>query len=343
MDVMATPALNPAHILDSYRKSDAVIIICQNNEEQKLEIAALNEEAARVIGAGGADLAGKPFDTILPERIASTLSEFVEYNDEYNDLMAVLLKIRQFALRGKNGGELPFRLRVIRGEAMGRNPWFHLVLVDEQQQKQQGVFRDLLKQNFKGNEVLDTATGLTDRASITKDLEMVAFSVMNKQVTASFAVLDINNYETLHAAHGQEAMDKLHQHIGTVCKQKLRGEDTVGTLSGRTIAVILVDAPQEEARMVLNRLRWTISTSPFTLGKEEVTPQVNIGFTEVVSGARHSEIIEKCEHYIGSMRGKSSNAIQLVVTQERRASAGEDRRKINVPVEVERRKKDRRH
>src|SRR5580693_2113975 len=112
---MASPIISPSQILDSYRKSDAVVIVCQNNADKAVEIAAVNEEAAKVIGLGNEELVGKPLTGILPERIAGAITEFVEYGEDGNDLLAVLSKVRDFSVKTADGREARFKLRVIRG------------------------------------------------------------------------------------------------------------------------------------------------------------------------------------------------------------------------------------
>lgn len=342
---MAAPLLsNPAQVLDSYRKSDAVIIVCQNNAKKHIEIAALNDEAVYVLGYGNEDLVGKMLSTVLPDRIASTIEEFVEYDDGNNDLLTVLGKVRSFAVKNAKGGEAEFKLRVIRGDAIDHNPWFHLVLVDEEKQRKDNAFRDVLRENFKGHEVIDARTGLPNRLSIIKDLELVVYHVRERKLSASFAIIDINHYDSLVKDYGVETCNRLHRHVAQVCRLKLRGEDTVGTLSERSLGIILVDADQEPARMVLNRLRWAIGATPLELPKKDLVAQVNVSFTQIDGKISETEILEKCEGFSVEQRKQVHNAVQLVVTHERR-SEGEsksDRRKQNLPVTLDRRKRERR-
>ncbi len=341
MDFMTRPMVNPAHILDSYRKSDAVLIVCQNNALRTIEIAAINDEAARVTGFSNAELVGRSFETILPERITSTLTEFIEFDDDAHDLQAVLLKIRSFSIKGHSGKEVPYRLRVIRGEEIDKNPWFHIVLVDETQQQEVNQHRETLRENFKSNEKLNEQTDLPNRYSILKNIELVIGAVQKEQVKASFAVIDMNGYEALRSDYGQDVCNEIHRHIGQICRQKLRPEDVIASLSERCVGLLLVDAPQEEARMVLNRLRWMIGVSPIQVSGKDVTTQVNIGFAEIDGKITAGEVLEKCEGHALSLRNKMSNTIQLAVTHERREK--EERRKQNVPVAIDRRRKDRRN
>ena len=95
--------------------------------------------------------------------------------------------------------------------------------------------------------------------------------------------------------------------------------------------------------MVLNRLRWTIGVSPLELpGGKDLLAQVNVSFTQMDGQIPHSEVLEKCEAFMLGQRQAASNNVQLVVTHERRGGLLRDRRRINIPVRPDKRRKDRR-
>lgn len=338
---MMNPSTNPLHILESYRKSDAVVIVSQQNQQRKVQIEAVNEEAARLTGLSNESITGKELNTILPPRIQSTITEFLDFKKEDQDLLAVIMKIRNFAVVDSNGQEHMLRVRVIRGEEVDRNPWFHLILEDESKQQQAISVRQTLRETFKANEKAHAISGMFNRPGIIANMEIVLQSVKAGQIKASFAIMDINNYAAIKSEHGDDFPHRLQRHIGSLCKQKLRPEDTVASLNDRMIGLLLVDAAQEEARQVLNRLRWIISVSPIETAGKEVSSQVNIGFAEIDGKIPATEVVEKCENFLHGLRRKHVNTIELVVTHERRAARVE-RRVDDMPVETERRKAERR-
>ena len=336
-------SINIQQAIDCYRKSDAVFIVCQNNAKKMIEIAALNEEATKISGYTNADLMGESLNVLLPERISTVINEFVEYdNNNESDLYSILGKVRQFAIRKKDGSEAEFKLRIVTGEKVDNHSLFHLVLVDEEKARDANTFRLIIKENFKGHEVLDPATGLPDRASIIKDLELITYYVRDKNIASAFAIIEINNYASLYSDYGAEVCSSLHYHISQIFRTKLRPEDTIGTLSNRSMGVILVGASQEEARQVLNRLRWAIGTTPMEVGKQDLIANVNIGFTYIDGKINNFELLEKCEHFMEEQRLQFKNSLQFILTYERREIKTRDRRQQSIPVELDRRRKDRR-
>jgi hypothetical protein len=112
----------------------------------------------------------------------------------------------------------------------------------------------------------------------------------------------------------------------------------------------MVDLTLESARAVLNRLRWAIGVTPMALpmpasrpAKEppELIAQVNINFLPINSHISDGEVIAACEKFMQGARDTINNSVQLVVAEERR-STREERRKVFMNVEHERRQASRR-
>lgn len=332
-------------MLHTYRKSDAVIIVCQNNASRRVEISGLNAGAEMVLGYSSQDLAGSSISTILPERIAESLKEYIEFNDSgTGDFAEVLGKTRSFHIKNRAGIELPFQARVVRCEPMDNNPWFHLVLVDEATRKRSEAFRQVLHENFKGHEVIDDRTGLPDRASLLKDLQLTLYHANSKDLKACFAVLFLDQFNEVLASDGTESAFVLHQHVALACRQKLRNDDTIGSMADNTLGIILMESSIESARIVFNRLRWGISSALFDKAdKTRIQPSVTIVFCAVEGSVNETDIVDKCEIQLSKLRdmGEAGNGICEITVAERRKK-GEDRRTKQMPIIHDRRKGDRR-
>ena len=93
--------------LAAYRKSDAVIMVCQNNAKRQIEISALNDVAENILGFKKEELAQKPLSMVISHALDSTIQEYVEYADDAPDLGEVLKKVRSFGVRNRQGNEIP--------------------------------------------------------------------------------------------------------------------------------------------------------------------------------------------------------------------------------------------
>jgi PAS domain S-box-containing protein len=299
-------------MLHTYRKQDAVIVVCQNNDKQMVEIAALNERAAQLVGYQAEELVGKPLVEYVSSKLADLINEELNFKDSGYDFGDVLSKTYDVQFIHQNGQELWFRLRLVRSEALGRNPVFHLVLQEEEVFREHESFKRILSENFKGHEVIDKATGLPDRHSLLKNIELVQYYTKKRDFMACFAVMELDNYDAILAEKGEEYCIQAIAHIGHTCRQKLRKEDAEGLMSARAVGLIMMQITPESSRIVLNRLRWSINSMPLIMNDgNKLEATVSVSF--IMTGETDpDQLMLLCEKQLQTERGKGGNLMHEV-------------------------------
>lgn len=327
-----------------YRSNDPVLTICQDNQSKRVEILDINHAVEELLGFSSADMAGKSLSEFLPTRIATLLHEYVEFEDDGNDVGNVLSKVQSFCLHDHKGREVLFRLKVLRSESLDRNAYFKLILQSSQGNRRNEAFRAILRENFKGHEVIDPHTGLPDRNSLNKGIELVLFYVHKNELKASFALLELDGAKAIAEKYGSDVPHAIRRHIANIAKQNLRTDDTVGSLPQDRLGLILLDTNTESARMVLNRLRWLIAAHPYVLPDNVMLPvTVSIGFAQLGSRTADKNIISEAEVFIDRLHGQNNgNALQEIPDIDFR-TASHDRRKHAISVPFDRRRNDRRN
>jgi|SRR5450830_534069 diguanylate cyclase (GGDEF)-like protein len=125
------------------------------------------------------------------------------------------------------------------------------------------------------------------------------------------AFVDLDNFKKINDEHGHQAGDEALQCLATAMCQQVRNTDTVGRLGGDEFGIILPEASEEAARVVLNRI-WT---RVHELAAENTWPiSVSIGAT-TVAGARcdatSDEVVKRAD---GAMyRVKSANKDDVLI------------------------------
>ncbi len=299
-------------MLNTYRRHDAVMVVCQNNQSKQIEIASINEQAQKITGYGLDEAIGRNLFELLDKPMQEHLRERVNFDDNQDDMADALSRMRSIKLRNRNGSLQEFRLRVVRSELIGNHPTFHLVLEDERITEKSDNFKQVLKENFKGHEVLEQQTGLPNRQSVMKDLEMFQFFAKKREATACFAVLQLDNAAQLSAMMGEQIPYQVLKHLGQLCAQRLRSEDAVGIISSRALGLILMQITPESARVVLNRLRWSAASMPVILDtSKRVEPQISIAF-HMVGDESAEAIIIKCEDTVKAANPADNGALHEV-------------------------------
>ena len=306
-------------MLLGYRSDDAVITICQNNPKKSIEITDVNKIAEDMLGYKGADLKGKSLGSILPPRIAEMMNEYVEYTNDLHDVGAVLSKVQSFAIIGKDGKETGYRLKVVRSESSGSSINFKLVLQDRMGLRKNEALRQAIQENFKGHEVLDPATHLPDKYSLGKDIELMGYYNSKSDLRTCFAILQIDHFDDYFSQYGQNVCTSIIKHIAMVCRQNLRPDDVVGSVSARRLGVLLLDTTPESARMVFNRLRWQIAANPFDLpNKSTLGLSVSITFARVGGVIADRNLIDDCSAAMDAQGADTANALVEVDEADKR-------------------------
>jgi diguanylate cyclase (GGDEF)-like protein len=119
------------------------------------------------------------------------------------------------------------------------------------------------------------------------------------------AFLDVDDFKKINDAYGHQAGDDALQCVATAMRQQVRGTDTVGRLGGDEFGILLPEASEQAARVVLDR----IATSVRELAAENIWPiSVSIGATTLAGTRSDVTVDEVIKHADDAMyRVKSAN------------------------------------
>lgn len=305
-----------------YRSNDAIITICQNNARKSIEITSINKAAEELLGYAGGEVVGKPLSHVLPPRIATMLAEYVEFEADANDVGHVLAKVQSFSTIGKDGKETGYLLKVVRSDATGKQMTFELMLQDKTGIRRNVALRGAIQESFRGHEVLDQDTGLPDRASLTKDIELMGYYHKKSDLRSCFAVLQLDHYDELLSQYGRPMCHDIMVHIATISRKSLRPDDVLGMVNFKRLGILLMDTSMESARMAVNRLRWQVAAGPFVLpDKTGVGLSVSIAFCKIGGRISDKHVLESCDRALDTLSPSAINVLTEVDGTERPKTA----------------------
>jgi PAS domain S-box-containing protein len=297
-------------MLVDYRNNDAVLTICQNNKAGSITISEANEPVKELTGYSPDDLAGRPLQEILPQRIAGLLSEYVEFENDSNDVGSVLSKVQSFSIISKSGREKAYRIKIARIRSLENSSFFSLVLQDTLGTRKNEAANKIIQENFKGHESLDPRTGLPNRASLIKDIAIIKHHSRAKGLLSCFALLQVDGYDKLMAEHGRAVCEDLLKYVASIAGRSMRPDDVVGSAGDGRIGILLVDIARGSGRLVLNRLRWQIASNPYTgANKQHIGLSVSISFCLISADIGDKEVVERCEAALGAMDNGVANML----------------------------------
>lgn len=292
-----------------FRQTDAVLTIAQDNAKHSIEVSAANEVAGELIGIPPEQLRGMPFKDIVPQKIAEMLDDYVEYIPGANDVGDVLRKVRDFHIRARNGKEMPMRLKIVRHHSQSLDEYL-LIMNDEERERESNAALAALHEAFQGHASLDADTGLPDRDTLLKGLELVELHRESIRNGVCVAVMELDKYETILGKYGIQACHRAVHAIAQHCQQNLRGNDVIAQVGDRRLALLLIGASREPAKIVLNRLRWLVAGMQIrTDNGLDVTSTVTVAFNELGEDVKAVEMFERLETALNDKPKDSTNLV----------------------------------
>ena len=292
-----------------FRSTDAVLTIAQINDTRSIQVTAANEVARDVFGFKDEELTGRNFKELVPTKITSLLEDYVEFAPGANDVGDVLRKVRDFQLLNKEGKANPFRLKVVRHNSVDHDE-FLLIMQDAAQRHKADSFFEMLRNQCEGHASLHPDTGLLDRSTFLKSLELVSFHLDTFEQGVCVVIVEMDSLKQLLAKYGIQACNKVIQNVAGLCQQNLRGKDIVAQVGRDQLGLILLGAGQEPAKMVLNRLRWLISgLQTRTRQGVDVQTTASIVFHQLQTGEEVTAVLEKCEKMLADKPDNNTNIV----------------------------------
>ena len=282
------------------RKGDGLILVCQNNEEQNLTIKEVNPILCDILGRGEEELIDAPLSITLAKKLRESLDDYLEYEEDAHDMQAVLSRVNGFKLAHKDGREIDVTCKIVRSTAYDRHHWFRLIIKDEHVRREEDARRTILVENFRGHEIIDSDIGIPDAASLNKDLELVMHYVQSNSLQAIYVLVRLDDYQQLLAHDAQLATDAI-KHASNTLRRCLRSDDAICRASEDSLGLILTDITMESARVVLNRLRWSV-VSDRLVSKGSPSRSLNISIAyKNITGDEGDQPITRCQEALDNI------------------------------------------
>lgn len=292
-----------------FRKTDAVLTVAQDNVKRTIEVTAANDIASNLTGYSIEELRGHNFRELVPEKISEMLDDYVEFEPGANDVGDVLRKVRDFQLVSREGNVIHLRLKILRHPSQILDEYL-LILQDEAGQKETDSFLTMLRENLNGHTSLNADTGLPDRSSIAKSLEMIPLHLERINNGVCFAVLELDQYDAILNKYGISSCHKTMQAMASICQQNLRGNDMVMQFDSNRLGLILIGANDQSAKMVLNRLRWLIAGHANSLPHgQEMQTSVTVVLKAIDAHSKPEELFSLFEKKLKEKPYDSSNLV----------------------------------
>lgn len=269
------------------RYNDAVLIIRQDNENNRLPVEAGNFLALKLLACETDDLLEKDLREFLPPNIRELIDDNVEFHAEGKGIDTVLNRIPNFKIRAKNGSELPLKIRVIRSlSSLHDSPRFQVVMNDSSLIESLEAHRENYRANMRGDEIFDKQTGLVSRESIVKDFELISFYTERNHKESCYAIFKFINYDDLRLQHDDEGAFKMLSSLIKIIESTKRKNDMMGIVAPGAVILIFPETPKENIKIPIARI--------YDKMPQDIKSEMRICYNSIKSNISPDEQLTNC-------------------------------------------------
>lgn len=116
----------------------------------------------------------------------------------------------------------------------------------------------LAKEHLKYLGLMDILTGVNNRRFFDQRLQEETIRVNRSKIPISCLFVDIDHFKNINDSYGHQIGDQVLHHVAQIIREQVRAIDIVARYGGEEFTVILVQAGENKARQVGERIRTTI-------------------------------------------------------------------------------------
>jgi diguanylate cyclase (GGDEF)-like protein len=175
--------------------------------------------------------------------------------------------------------------------------------------------------------ITDQLTGAYNRRYIMREIEQELSRSVRHSLPMSITMIDIDNFKDINDTHGHQVGDEVLKEVVQVLSSSIRTSDLLGRYGGEEFIIIAPLTGHQEALILAERLRETVSKWPFetTYGFIKLTISLGVatydGKTEASQGAILEQLLAQADEELYKAKAAGRNCVSPLYIEERAATS----------------------
>lgn len=137
------------------------------------------------------------------------------------------------------------------------------------------------QKELKRQVVTDSLTNLFNRRWIFQAIQKEISRFERSRRPFSLLLIDIDHFKEVNDTFGHSTGDEVLRYFADAIKKTAREQDMIARTGGEEFCVLLPDTKKEEAKIVAERIRESVSKVPMQIGGLKISISVSIGVSEI--------------------------------------------------------------
>lgn len=181
--------------------------------------------------------------------------------------------------------------------------------LDEMEKLANGAQHAIEEQRKKA--MHDSLTGLPNRESYQQRLEHEVQRLIRYKGKLSLIIADIDFFKSINDSYGHLAGDKVLKIIAKSLQKNLRNSDFIARFGGEEFVILMPETTAEEAKVVAEKLRKKIESSPFNFKKEPVQITISFGLSEFCLNDTADEVFKRADKALYRAKDEGRNKVLI--------------------------------
>jgi len=166
-----------------------------------------------------------------------------------------------------------------------------------------------LFQETQTQAITDTLTGVYNRRGMHQlgEFEFQRSRRINRPF--SLMLLDIDHFKSVNDTHGHGVGDQILKQLANRCVKNSRATDLVVRYGGEEFIVLLTETGLESARVIAERLRYSIISHPFQTDADSIHITASIGLAEAYKNDTLEKVIERADAALYQAKNTGRNKV----------------------------------
>lgn len=181
--------------------------------------------------------------------------------------------------------------------------------VSEMEQETSRVKAHMEEEKLKAR--TDALTGLPNRAAYNDHMTNEFERWSRYQQGFSVAIGDLDFFKRINDNYGHLAGDKVLRLVAKVLSKNLRSSDFISRFGGEEFVILLPSTELAEATKAVEKLRESISRSPFNFHGEPVTITMSFGVAQAQEGDTAESLFERADAALYTAKQNGRNQVSV--------------------------------
>ncbi|MFT4274281.1 MAG: diguanylate cyclase [Pantoea sp.] len=157
----------------------------------------------------------------------------------------------------------------------------------------------------------DALTNLLNKRYLPIVLKHEVSLAMENHLPLSVAIIDVDFFKKVNDEWGHSVGDRALTHVANLLSDNIRASDYVFRYGGEEFLIVLVEAGQSEAYMLLERIRRIVSSTPFEAVSGQNLPiTVSIGYTVHDGHPDYNQLLNRADVALYEAKRNGRNRIE---------------------------------